>query len=82
MYYMCEYGAYADPVLGVLGVATTATAADPWDVGLHTLSHRFPGKEDAYNQRITPEFNEKGMLFFLMMQMSVSFCVFVYVYVL
>lgn len=59
----------------VLGVATSATRADPWDVGLHTLSHILPGKEDAYNQRITPEFNKKGMSSKKKM-MQINVCVF------
>lgn len=63
----------------VLGVATIATRADPQHEYLHVLSHRFPGKEDAFDQRIT-EFNKKSM--FLLKSCkdkSVSLYVFVYV---
>lgn len=60
-------------------MAATATRADPQDEYIHMLSHRFPGKEDAYDERIT-EFNKESMFLLKSCKdMSVSLCVFVYV---
>lgn len=56
-------------------MATIATRADPQHEYLHVLSHRFPGKEDARDQRIT-EFNKKSMFLLKSCKdMSVSLCV-------